>query len=269
MDSRVKNIKAKSANKEKAAATGPRSLTRLLGLFDILAETPEGMALSELSESLNSPKSSLLNLFRPLVEEQYLSHSGGRYKIGSSLFRLSSKIMASWNFSGLMQPFVEELARATHESVYLGVLDKDQKVITYVAAIDSKRSIRYPINVGTSRPLYCTAAGRILLAFCEDTEWVEEYLKTIPIERRTDKTITNRRELRKRIKDIKECGFSTSIGELFEELGAIAVPVFGADGRIAAALAIGGPLDKIQDEASKMRELLTDVARRASGTIPD
>lgn len=269
MNDRAKKAKIKPADGEKSPATGPRSLTRVLGLFDILAETPEGMALSELSEALNSPKSSLLNLFRPLVEEQYLCHIAGRYKLGPALFRLSSKIMASWNFSGLMQPFVEELANATHESVYLGVLDKEQKVITYLIAIDSKRSIRYPITVGTSRPLYCTAAGRILLAYCEDTPWVEEYLRTIPIERRTSKTLTNRRELRKLLKDIHESGFSTSVGEMFEELGAIAAPVFGADGGVSAALAIGGPLDKIQDQGSELRELLADVARRASGTIPD
>ncbi|MFL6679759.1 MAG: helix-turn-helix domain-containing protein, partial [Burkholderiaceae bacterium] len=53
-------------------ATGPRSLARLLGLFDVLSLMPNGMSLAELNVTLESPKSSLLNLLRPLVAEGYL-----------------------------------------------------------------------------------------------------------------------------------------------------------------------------------------------------
>lgn len=257
--------KAKSAPVEKNAASGPRSLTRLLGLFDILAQNSDGMTLADLSEALESPKSSLLNLFRPLVAEEYLSHAGGHYKLGPSIYRLSSKIMKAWNFSGLIHPYVEELAKATRETVYLGVLDKNASLITYVDAIDSKHSIRYPISVGTTRPLYCTAAGRVLLAY-EDQTWVNEYLKTVPIERRTSHTITDRRLLRSKLAEIRDTGISISIGELFEELGAIAAPIFGADGKIAAALAIGLPVETLEREMDQLTTLVTDIAARASGT---
>lgn len=249
---------------EKSASSGPRSLTRLLGLFDILAQNSDGLTLADLSEALKSPKSSLLNLFRPLVAEEYLSHTGGHYKLGPSIYRLSAKIMKAWNFSGLIHPYVEELAKATQETVYLGLLDKDASLITYVDAIDSQHSIRYPINVGTTRPLYCTAAGRVLLAY-EDPAWVHEYLKTVPIERRTSRTITDRRLLRSKLAEIRDTGISISIGEMFEELGAIAAPVFGADGNIAAALAIGAPVEKLENDISQLTTPLIDIAARASG----
>ena len=41
---------------------GPRSLTRLLGLFAALARSSDGMSLADLNVVLESPKSSLLNL---------------------------------------------------------------------------------------------------------------------------------------------------------------------------------------------------------------
>lgn len=255
-----------AADGEKSAPTGPRSLTRVLGLFDVLADNTDGMSLAELSDALASPKSSLLNLFRPLVGEDYLCHVGGRYKLGPSIFRLSSKILASWNFSRLIHPYVEELAKLTRESVYLGVLDKEAGLITYVDAIDSKHSIRYPITVGTTRPLYCTAAGRILLAY-EDQEWVDRYIDSVKFERLTSNTVTNRRQLRKLLKEIRDCGISVSEGELFDELGAIAAPVFRADGGIAAALAIGGPIEKLKRELTNLENVLTDTTRRASGML--
>ncbi len=78
--------------------TGPRSLTRLLGLFDVLSMTPDGMSLAELNVTLESPKSSLLNLLRPLVAEGYLIHSAGQYRLGPSIFRLAASVMSAWNF---------------------------------------------------------------------------------------------------------------------------------------------------------------------------
>ena len=49
---------------------GPRSLMRLLGLFEALAKSKEGLSLAELNGELRSPKSSLLNLLRGLIESQ-------------------------------------------------------------------------------------------------------------------------------------------------------------------------------------------------------
>lgn len=51
-------------------------------------------------------------------------------------------------------------------------------------AIDSAHSIRCAITVGTSRPLYCTAAGQVLLAFA-DEEFQEEFLRSVELVRRT------------------------------------------------------------------------------------
>lgn len=243
---------------------GPRSLTRLLGLFDTLAKNPDGRTLAELSEVLGSPKSSLLNLFRPLVAEGYLLHAAGAYQLGPSLFRLASNIMSVWNFSGIVHPYLVELSKRSHETVYLGVLDKDHGLITYVDAIDSRHSIRYSITVGTRRPLYCTAAGRILLAF-EDQKWVQEYLRNVKLESLTPNTLTDRRLLRKKIDEIRESGISVTHGELFEESGAVAAPVFGANGKIAAALAIGAPSDRLDQELPKLVPVLKDIAGKASG----
>ena len=144
---------------------GPRALTRILRLFDTLAKRSDGLSLAELNTVLESPKSSLLNLLRPLVADGYLMHSHGLYRLGPTAFRLAANIMSAWNFGKLVRPFLEELAARSGESVYIGVLDREQQVITYIDTIDSAKSIRYSIPIGANRPLYCTAAGRVLLAF--------------------------------------------------------------------------------------------------------
>jgi DNA-binding IclR family transcriptional regulator len=244
--------------------TGPRSLTRILGLFDVLAKKPDGLTLAELNSVLQSPKSSLLNLLRPLVAEGYLMHSHGFYRLGPTAFRLAANIMSVWNFSNLVRPYLEELSVRSKESVYIGVLDRDAQAITYVDAIDSGHSVRYAITVGASRPLYCTAAGRVLLAFAPE-DFRENYLKTVKLVRQTENTLTDRKELRKKLEEIRRTGLSTSVSEMFKGSAAISAPIYGSEGKVIAALAIGAPADRFDSELPHLRELISEIAQRVSG----
>jgi IclR family transcriptional regulator, acetate operon repressor len=256
-----KNISGRPPARE---VTGPRSLTRLLGLFDALAKSSNGLTLAELNSLLESPKSSLLNLLRPLVAEGYLNHDNGRYRLGPTIFRLAGNIMSVWNFSNVIRPYLEELAQRSHESVYMGVLDRANKAITYVDSIDSPHAVRYSVPIGGVRPLYCTAAGRILLAFA-DEEFQEDYLRTTKLEAQTERTLTTRKGLRAELDKVIRTRVSVSIGEMFPESAAIAAPIFGANGKIVAAMAVGAPSQRLQPKLDVLMPIIADVATRASG----
>ena len=245
--------------------TGPRSLTRLLGLFDVLAKAKDGMTLAELNQALQSPKSSLLNLLRPLVSDGYLACDNGRYRLGPSIFRLAANIISVWNFSSTMRPYLEELAERSEESVYIGVLEKVGGVITYVDAIESPKSVRFSVPIGAARPLYSTAAGRVLLAF-GDQEWVENYLRNTKITAYTPYTISSRKALREELEKIRRTRISVSLGETFPESGAIAAPIFGADAKLIAAIAVGAPVTRLEPRLAELRPIITEIASRASGS---
>jgi IclR family acetate operon transcriptional repressor len=245
--------------------TGPRSLTRLLGLFDVLAKSKDGMTLAELNQALQSPKSSLLNLLRPLVSDGYLACDNGRYRLGPSVFRLASNIMSVWNFSSTMRPYLEELAARSEESVYIGVLEKVGGVITYVDSIESAMAVRFSVPIGAARPLYSTAAGRVLLAF-GDLDWVENYIRNTKITAYTQFTISSRKALREELENIRRTKISVSLGETFRESAAIAAPIFAADGKLLAAIAIGAPVTRLEPRLVELRPIIAEIASRASGS---
>ena len=247
-------------------ANSPRSLMRLLGLFAAIAKTESGLTLARLSAVLDSPKSSLLTLLRPLVAKGFLIHEGGVYRLGAAIFRLASDILSTRNFPKLVRPFMEELVARSQETVFLAVIDRDGGKVAYVEGIDSPQPVRYTTPVGSARPLYCSAAGKLLLAF-QDYAWRAQYLRTVKLKPMTPRTVTSRTALRKELEKIRRTGVAISIGEAIPGAAGIAAPIFSADKSVAAALLIGAPVDRFQREQAKLRGLVKEVAAKASGLL--
>jgi IclR family acetate operon transcriptional repressor len=237
---------------------------RLLRLFDALAKAKDGLSLAALNMELSSPKSSLLNLLRPLVADGFLTYDSGQYRLGPAIFRLSANIMSAWNLTSTLRPYLEELAQRARESVYLGVLDKIGKVITYVDAIESPHSVRFVVPIGGVRPLYSTAAGRVLLAYA-DEKFQEEYFRTVKMEQFTPRTLSGRKAVKEELQRIRKTRISVSLGEMFPESAAISSPIFGAEGVAIAALAIGAPTERLNPRLAELRPVIFEVAARASG----
>ena len=247
--------------------SGPRSLTRVLGLFELLSQRPGGMTLAELNLALESPKSSLLNLLRPLVGEGFLVHAGNSYRLGPAIFRLAAGVMAAWDFPPLIRPFMEELAQRTHETVMLGVLVPEAEVITYVEIIPSPHPIRYQIPVGTSRPLYASSAGRLLLAH-SDAAWLRTYLASVNLKVPMEQAMT-RAGLRQELEQIRAEGLSCSFDRYTRGLASVAAPVLDASGLCVASLNVAGPTERFRNELDFLKATVREVATRASGLISD
>lgn len=251
----------------KAELASPRSVTRLLGLLDAMARAGEDLSLAQLAAALESPKSSLLLMMRPLVERGYLMHTGSAYRLGPAAFRLAADILSTRQFPRIIRLCMEELAEASGETVFLAVIDRDARSMTYVDAIDSPQAVRYTAPIGSTRPLYCSSAGRCLLAF-QDDAWLERYIRTVKLKPITPRTITDREVLRREIEAIRDSGLAVSADEGVQGAAGIAAPVFDADGGLAAALLLAAPVDRFQRELPRLRELVKVMAERASGSAP-
>jgi IclR family acetate operon transcriptional repressor len=224
-------------------AGGPRSLARLLQLFDVLAAAPDGLSLAELNTMLETPKSSLLNLLRPLVADGYLVHSRSRYRLGIRAFRLATGIMAAWDLARVYLPFVEMLAARSDETAMLAVADLPSGTLSYVDVVVSAQPVRYQLAEGTTRPLHGAAAGRVLLAY-SPPGLVKAYLRGAELDSAMHKPFT-RKGLKAELAAIRAAGHASSIDTFIQGLGSIASPILDSAGHCVAALAIGGPSDRI------------------------
>jgi len=251
-----------------SAATGDgsvaRSAMRLVALFEALAKSEEGISLAELSTTIGAPKSSLLGILRSMVALGYMEHGRGLYRLGPKAFRLAADILAIRRFPNLVRPILQELAAKTGETVFLVVLDRMAQRVTYADIIDSVNPVRYTVPTGTTRPLYVSAGGQMLLAY-QEPAWVDSYIRSTRLDPLTERTITDPSKLRERLATIRREGFAISIGETVPGAAGLATPIFNADGSVTAGLLIGAPIDRFEQEIPDLKRLLREATTRVSG----
>ena len=261
----------KKPGKEAPAAdrddSGPRSLTRLLALFDALAVAPNGMTLADLSGALESPKSSLLNLLRPLVAEGFLVHSAGTYNLGPAMFRLSASVLSANTTTKVIRPFLTELVERTGESAMWGVLNREVGEVTFIDVVDSPHPLRLQIPAGVRRPLYASPTGWVLLAYA-DKAWREQYLSSMDTTVQTSTPITRALLLREFTK-VRAEGLLASIDVPVAGLGSVSAPIFDANGDCVGALNVAGPANRFHANVESLKVAVRQIAARASAQLSE
>ncbi len=246
-----------------ANTSAPRSLRRLMRLFEVLAEEAEGMTLTELSTALDAPKTSLLNLLPALVEDNYLDHTNQRYNIGPAMFVLAGSIVRRRQFTFVARPTMSALVEDLGETAALAVLDKNADVAVYIDSINSSSAINYTVTIGQIRPLYATNAGKVLLAYQPD-DYVAGYLAKTTLTQRAPRTITSKDRLQAELKTIREQGWSVTVEESSEGVAGFAAPIFDHNGVVLAALTVGGPAGRVMQKEARCRDAVRSAAARIS-----
>lgn len=249
-----------------ASLNGPRAMSRVLRLFDALAEQEEGLSLAEITDELRVPKSTLRNSLLPLVNDGYLLSTGVRYRLGPRTYRLAARIMAGWSLSLNIRPYMKQLSEDTGESVAVAQLDREGKRFIFVDTVSSTHGVRFVMSPGRSGKLHVGASGQVLLAF-QDEAYRDAYIDAEVLSASTSRTIVDRVELRARVETIRRTGVAIAIDESVLDGTAIAAPVFGPKGEVVATLTIAGPTVRLERHIETIAAKLVDQARAASGGV--
>jgi DNA-binding IclR family transcriptional regulator len=220
-----------------------KSAERVLRIFELLAENPDGLTIKEVSEALSIPQSSTSGLVDTLFQEGYLIGDYlKKYKLGPRLIQLGRAAVDTLDISDQGTPYLKKLMEDVQETVFMAVLS-DNKLV-YVAKIDNNRSIRTTAQPGQKKPLYCTGLGKAFLSFLPERV-SKDILEDLDLVRITPNTITDMDTLKKQLSQYKEMGYSIDDEENEEGLFCLAAPVFGADDTVQAAISVAGPKERM------------------------
>jgi DNA-binding IclR family transcriptional regulator len=249
-----------------------RSVDRAAALLLALGDSQGEAGVTDLARRLGLHKSTASRLLatlqrRGLVEQD---PETGKYRLGLVVIRLAEKAERTLDLRGLATPELERLARLTHETTGLGILEAES--LLTVAQVDGPNLIAVGDWTGRSTPLHCVASGKVLMSSLAEREVLR--LVRRGLIQHTERTIVELEPLLEELARIRRRGYATAIGEYELGLNAVAAPVFDARGNVVAAVDIWGPAfrltpRRIPELAAHARETAAAVTVRLGGTAPE
>lgn len=244
----------------------PMALERVLRTLRLLADDPDGRTLSQLMVQIEAPKTSVHSLLQGLTAAGYVQRHDSLYRLGPASFVLGAALVAARSLAVVATPYLREARAQSGETVLLAVIDRIAGRLTYTEILESHKPVRYAVPIGTTRPLFATSAGRVLLAFQEEG-WRREYLKTADLRAMTDKTVTDRRQLTRIIERIRTTGHGMTLGEVTPDVAGFAAPIFEPNGQVNAAVIIAAPIERGRSAAERLTGIVVDSAAQLSQAL--
>lgn len=229
---------------------GPRysqSLERGLAILGCFTSEHPVLGIADIADELGMSRSTTHRYVTTLLALGYLEQGRSRkYRLG---LRVTDLGMSALNSTGLREhvhPFLEELRERTGYTIGLAVLDGAE--ILYVDRARSWRRAERETDLGlypgSRMPAYCTAMGKVLLAYLPD-EVQRDLIAQLKLERNSPSTITSKQALRAELERISDDGYAVNDQELRPGLQAIAVPVRDESREVVAAVGIAASPEAI------------------------
>ena len=252
---------ARPAKSGKAKNSALRKATQILEV--VIAEN-YGISAAELAARLKLPRQTVHRSVRALEEMGFVIRAVARdkYEIGPTMLNLANNIMVMSHRRGPWRAVLKDVVDQTGESCNVAVLDGYE--IIYVDRVECPSPLRVQLEVGSRVPAFCTAIGKIMLAYLSATVR-KKLLETIPTPKLTDATITDRRALEAELKRVRKLGYAINRGEFIPGIVAIAVPILNERGDIIAGIAVHAPVLRVPATGiHRFLPILNKAAKRLS-----
>ena len=216
------------------------------GLVVMRAFTPERpqLTLTELSENLGLDPGTTSRFVYTLEHLGYLRRDpvSRAYRPTSLVLELGRAVHTQDELLAVARPFMEELSFSTQETVMLAV--RDGPDILMVDEVVSRQTVMARGWVGERYPTYCTAPGKVLLAYLPHRER-ERLIDQMRLQALGPTTITDRADLRAELDRVARQGYAVTNDEMNAGLYALAGPLRSAAGAVTATLSLGVPTNRM------------------------
>lgn len=233
------------------------AVERAFAVLDALADGDLELGTNEIARRTGINASTVSRLLATLAGAGFVEHvpESGRYRLGLRLLQLGNAVLARLDLREVARPHLHALVEKTGETATLSAPGENEAVT--VDFVQSASSVQSVARLGRPSVAHATATGKVLLAFGAAE------LPPSPLVAHTERTITDRRAVAAEVQRVRERGWAQAIGEREHDLNAIAAPVWGSRGELAAILGLQGPSSRFDSKA--MRAAIEPLLERAAG----
>lgn len=224
------------------------SAERLFALLGCFTEQAPAWETDALIAELGCTRATGYRAIKTLVDAGFLVKlTAGRYGLGPRIVQLDWQLRTTDPVLRRALPVMDTLVAQTGFDAVLSVLMGDTLIDTHRARHQGS-PLELGYGRGRPRPLFLGAAPRVLLAHLPLASLRRLHARHADEAARCGMG-PSWKAFRARLAAVREAGWSLSLGELEAHLGAVAVPVFGEDGTVVAALALVGSPEAVESDS--------------------
>lgn len=244
-----------------------QSLTRALAILKALAESAEGMGLTDLAQMLGLAPSTAHRLLTTLEAERFvrLDPATMCWGVGVGAFTVGNAFARTRDIVALGRPHMRRLMEASGETVNLYVMVDGEAVC--MGQVECRQTVRAIARPGGRVKMHCSGAGKAMMAWLDEAE-VTRILQAHGLPRSTERTLDTPKRLRADLAAIRERGYALDDEEFAPGMRCVAAAVRDASGEPLGAVSLSGPLIRVTDEALPgLGRLVADTARALAGEL--
>ncbi len=231
-------------------------------VMTFLAESEREAGVSEISRGVDLNKNMVFRILNSLEKDGWVYCNNQKYALTLLPFKVASKAVTRMNLNTASAPILYDLLDKSGQSTYLGVLNGDK--VLYLQHFDGIGNVHVAGRVGGEYDLYCSAPGKVLLAF-SDEKYIDEYTSK-ELYKRTSNTKTQKWELLEEIQKIRTLGFAADREEFGNGITCVAAPIFDYTGACVGTVGCSAftPEKKCDDIISELTPLVLSAAKEIS-----
>ncbi|WP_017728992.1 IclR family transcriptional regulator [Halalkalibacterium ligniniphilum] len=224
-----------------------QSVDRALQILDLFNEYETELKITDISERMMLHKSTVHSLLKTLQKHRYIEQNeeNGKYRLGLKLFERGSFVINSIDIREVAKPYLHDLSEKTNQTIHLVILDGREGV--YIDKVEGGDSYVVYSRIGRRIPIHCSGVGKALVAFKSEEE-LDKLLDGYEFIRRTENTITNKKDFLKELEEIRRKGYAIDNQENEPGIRCVALPVRDHTGEVVAAISISSPVMRVNDE---------------------
>lgn len=202
----------------------------------LLANSPDGLTISEIAERLELPKTSAFDIVQTLKYAHFLRETNKRFYIGFMASEIGEAYEQDKELFGIAKPKIVSLADQMKMACSLVIWEKG--ALDYVIEYVPEGVILTPASSGGRNFLHASASGKALIAHMSAAKQKKafEMLSFTPF---TDRTIRNLETFKEEIVRTKMRGYGLDNREWHELVTCVSVPIFNHK-KVVAVLTLSG-----------------------------
>lgn len=221
-------------------SAGRSALSRSMQILNAFDVDSAFLTISQLSQRSGLPLATTHRLVSELEVFGWLERESDKtYRIGVRLWEIACRTPGALGLREIAMPHLQAVHASIQQHTQLGILSGNEVLI--LERLSARDAVLNLTLIGGRLPLHASSSGLVLLAHAS-SEFQDDVLES-GLVRLTDATVQSADHLRRLLHQVRHEGYAVGNGYIHPAARGIAVPVYGSQDAVVAAIGVVVPND--------------------------